>query len=273
VKLLDTGPSERGWHRLERFLTCALRFYWRDVAKVEMPPGDALVRGSIGHVGLAHWYAQEALRRRGQSDEADTFYSPHEAMARVAAKFGDTGEEMLPIALRAVDRYTSTWGTDFDRWTVIGIEKGLRTEFGEGALYTARADLIVRDANGKVWIVDHKFVGRIEDKVFQRYAMSGQFLGLHHLGVRTFGNTFGGLLINAVGCNDGQMIRRSPEPAPWALARFPRLVVDTERRISELQGLGDVNAWPMAVSETSCFTPYGKCDHFNRCRWGPKGGW
>lgn len=617
--LIDTGPSPRGWHRVESFLTCPMRYYWRRVAKVEMEPTFPLVRGTLGHVMLAHHYAQAVSRVRGL--DPAKFYSPLEASEIIAQRYGALGVEARQHAYRGFTRHCQVYATE--SFEVIGIEKLLDTHF-EGFLYTARADLVVRASTGKVWIYDHKFClagrteietsegifsveeladlktpwatatlagpagirwrqaqakrtdpkpvclvglsnglhlrcshdhpiltpdgyvdaskllsgslvavagqlpdrvdanipdalltvagalladgsyvrdsirwfkrdegcraaytaaltalgvpfaveangtvrargwtrgplhdllrqigmsrarsehktipleltalsarqaaillralwsgdgcskikagstsvrivygsrsivlclgiqrllfqqgilstvtsssvayrgsrrpyhfvtvvgraskvkmlellrgaprvgktvadclaaiessrslegpqrnptlcqdgtwwvpvesitfdhpepmfdvtvkdaahnfvaggivthncGRIEDKTIRRYTLSGQFLGLHHLGRATYGHDFGGVIVNVVGCNDGKCARPAPAPAPWALQRFPKNVANAERQIKNLEEAGDVTLWPMAVSEYACYTPYGPCDFFDRCRWG-----
>jgi len=262
--LIDTGPSPRGWHRIELFLTCPMRYYWRKVAGVEDPPRAPLVRGTLGHAMLAHHYAQQVAVLRGL--DPATFYSALEASQIIADRYGDLGQRCRADALRGFERYRSTYVAE--NFEVIGIERLLETRF-EGFLYTARADLIVKVAStGKVWIYDHKVVGRIDDRTFRRYTLSGQFLGLHHLGIANYGRDFGGVIINVVGCNDGKLERAAPAPAPWALVRFPKNVAMAERRIADLEGAGDVSLWPMATSEHACVGPYGFCDFFDKCRWG-----
>lgn len=280
--LIDTGPSPRGWHRLEAFLTCPMRYYWNRELRLaaeaapDAPIGekaDPLVRGTLGHVLMAHHYARAVAVQRGKDPEA--FYPPTEAAAIVARSYGDQGERLLPDALRGFDAHRKTYAVE--RFEVIGIEKLLETHFaGSGApdprgwWYTARADMIVRMLDtGKVRIVDHKYVGRIgDDSVFRRYTLSGQFLGLFHLGLRTFGADFEGVMLNVVACDaSNRCVRRMVETAPWPLQRFPDLVAQTELRIRDLEDR-PVTSWPMAVSEIACFTPYGICNHFERCRWG-----
>jgi hypothetical protein len=228
-----------------------------------MEPTFPLVRGTLGHVMLAHYYAQRACIERGE-DPAQ-FYSPLEASQIVAERHGTLGDEGRRAALTGFERYRKVYAAE--SFEVIGIEKLLSTHF-EGFLYTARADLIWRASTGKIWICDHKFVGRIEDKTFARYQLSGQFFGLHHLGLATYGRDFGGVLINVVGCNDGKCERSAPRPSPWALGRFPKNVANAERRIRDLEAAGDVSLWPMATSEYTCMTPYGPCDFVEKCRWG-----
>jgi hypothetical protein len=280
--LIDTGPSPRGFHRLEQFLTCPMRYYWNRQLRLaaeaapDAPEGakaDPLVRGTLGHVLMAHHYARLTAVARGRDPEQ--FYSPRDAAAIVADRYGDQGRRLLTDAMRGFDAHARTYAVE--RFDVIGIEKLLETWFpGSGSpdprgwWYTARADMVVRMKDtGKVWIVDHKYVGRVGDEsVFRRYTLSGQFLGLYHLGNRIYGSDFAGLMLNVVACDaSNRCVRRGVDPAPWALQRFPDLVAQTELRIRDLEDL-PVTAWPMAVSEIACVTPYGICAHFERCRWG-----
>ena len=286
MRLIDTGPSPRGFHRLEAFLTCPMRYYWdrqlRQAAEAtpevgEGPKADPLVRGTLGHVLMAHHYVHQFMRSAGidPTTAGDRYYTPTEAAEIVAARYGEQGERLLPAALRGFEAHNRA--NAVERFEVIGIEKLLETWFSSpgapdprGWWYTARADLIVRMLDtGKVWIIDHKYVGRIpDDSVFRRYTLSGQFLGLYHLGNRTYGADFAGIMLNVVACDStNRCLRRSVDPAPWALERFPETVAQAESRIRDLEDR-PVTAWPMAVSELACFTPYGPCAHFERCRWG-----
>lgn len=268
--LINTGPSERGFHRLEAFWNCEMKFFWSEAAPRRVVNGvmldvdPPLARGSIGHAGLAHYYARKVAAERGK--DPDTFFSVDDAMSLVSETFGDVGRATLPEAAKAVRYYQAQYVAEDHE--VIGIERHMETEF-EGWRYTARADLVVRYPRdtGKIYIWDHKFVGRIEDRTFQRYELSGQFLGLWHLGRRQWGNDFGGVRVNVIGCNKLDVERREPEPAPWALQRYPHNVALAEQRIALLRTKPS-SEWSMSDSEMTCVTPYGRCQHTDRCRWG-----
>lgn len=269
--LINTGPSPRGWHRLEAFLRCPQLYAWgygqggsnpERAARFALTP--PLVRGSLGHAGLAHTYAR--LYAAQWNADPDKYYKPLEAMDRVAAEFGDLGREMLPIASAAVRRYVERFG--HERWEIVGVEKLEETEF-LGYRYTARVDLEYRDRSGKIWFMDHKFVGKIEAKVQRRYAMSGQVLGLWHLGARKHGTAFGGVQMNLVGCNDDSFLRFVPEPAPFMLQKFPSVVAAAEVGIELLETeINDGTPIPASPSEFTCMTSYGECPAFELCRWG-----
>jgi hypothetical protein len=274
VILINTGPSARGWHRLEAYLRCPQLYAWgygrggrvEDTGAVfanRFPAGNALVRGSIGHAGLAHLYAKQLAISR--NEDPGLFYPSTVAMEMVADTFGPIGEKMLPVATAMVRGYVREYFSE--RLDLIGVESPVETEF-YGHRYTARVDLIYRDRAGKIWFLDHKLVSKIEHKVHRRYVLSGQFLGMMHLGARLYGQEFGGVQVNLLGVT-GAYRRFVPEPAPFMLGQFPEIVrmaeegiADVERRVRENLPI------PASPSEHTCFGPYGACPAFELCRWG-----
>ena len=228
------------------------------------PPSPPLVRGSIGHAGLAHLYARQRAAQAGQ--DPDSYYKPLEAMSLVAGTFGPLGAEMLPVACRAVKGYAEIFSEE--RWQIIGVEDPLETEFS-GYRYTSRVDLQYRDRSGKIWFMDHKLVSKIEHKVYRRYILSGQFLGMIHIGARTYGDEFGGVQVNLLGISPQKYLRFVPEPAPYVLGNFPEIVRLAEEGIAALErqiaGGDTILASP---SEHTCMGSYGECPAFEMCRWG-----
>lgn len=278
--LILDRPKEVGTD-FERFLRCPLIYYWHKTLRrgggsgtIAMP----LARGTIGHIGLAHYYARVRAMKAGKlKAEIDaTILSPRDAMIIRAEQLGRL--DLLPMMSEVVRGYIEHYG--IESFDVVDVEKPIETTFGVSARFTARADLVTRDRIG-VWIYDHKFVGRIDKKSLRRYTNSGQFLGLQHLGRSAYGASFAGVILNLVGCNDGEFCRQQVEPSPWLFERFPALVAATEARLAvleqnevELRAKGWDPALPWAgcaaPSEMTCYTPYGECEWFETCRWGAK---
>jgi hypothetical protein len=246
-------------------------------------PAMPLVRGTLGHVGLAHYYARLREHRAGRDIHA--YLSPDAAMSVVASRFAN-GPGLLPAVSAAVrayaNHYASERSSDFE---ILDVEHEVETQF-HGWRYTARLDLVTREG-GKVWFYDHKFVGKIEDKTLRRYTLSGQFLGQVWLGARLcwtgpaaepgklrvkppnalFEGEFGGIKINLIGMTGPRFVRVTPDPAPWTLRRFPGIVKTAEEQIEALKDTL-IDEWPAAPSEMTCYTPYGECEWFDACRWG-----
>jgi hypothetical protein len=232
-----------------------------------------LVRGAIGHVGLAQLYARLWAVQHGY--DVECFAEPGIAMGVVARGFGALGEEMLAVVLPLVRDYATRYSAEPFR--VVEVEKEHRTQLGaglpgappEGYLYTARLDLVAEDASGQVWIYDHKIVSKLEAKTFDRYSLSGQFLGQRLLGREAWGDRFGGIRLNLLAVG-GRFARADVPRAPWMEAHFPEVVVAAEKRIAEVdRGLASGRFPGAAPTEVTCMTPYGACDALDFCRWGP----
>jgi hypothetical protein len=117
--------------------------------------------------------------------------------------------------------------------------------------------------------MDHKLVSRLEAKVLNRYTLSGQILGLSHLGSRKYGDQFGGVQLNLLGVNPISFVRHVPDPAPWLLEKFPELVKHAEEAISRTEELLRQSLTvPASPSEFTCYNSYGQCPAFALCRWG-----
>lgn len=262
--LIDTGPSERGVHRLETAGLCPQLFsytYNLGLMQVTSP----LVRGTLGHVGLAHYYARMAAVQRKLDPEV--YFSPLDAIDEKVRRMvanNEPGwtlakehcEEMKKIVLGYINNFST------ERHEVWAVEHVVEMQF-HGYRLTQRLDLVIKDRNGRFWAYDHKFVGKIESKTVTRYSLSPQFLEMYHQCVNLFGSAFGGLRINLVGAN-GEFIRASPAPAPFALQMFPRYVQQREEEIASWTKL-DLWDYPKAFGERSCMTPYGPCAGTELC--------
>lgn len=287
--LLNTGPSERGWHRLEAWLRCPQLFAYAYLIKPEGGLGDRgpLVRGTIGHAGLAHHFARLRAKQRG--DDPNAYHTIEDAMALVAAMHGELGEFFLPIALRAVMAYITQFV--YEDFEVVAVEEAVRayvkwpdalvkvqpSRANEKFLITQRFDRVFKDKGKRVWIEDHKFVAKIQGKTVTRYILSGQFHLMQWFGRALYGDAFGGARINLLECQENPDVKPKSlqlpcEPAPNALGRFARNVCDAEEGIARLAAEGrDPWDYPAAMNEQVCLTPYGACPAFELCRWGKAG--
>jgi len=272
TRLIDTGPSSAGWHGTETWLRCVTLYGWSQLGETAGISEEALARGTLVHVALAHLF--ERARLGHDCFEAEGYAAPREALCLAADKLGAIGAEVLPIASRAVKAYLAQWGHERPR--VLAVERELETVFEvpgfPPARYTARADRITEDAAGLVWIWDIKTAHRLEAKVSARYVLSGQILGLAHLGARIYGKRFGGVRLDLVGCEDLRCERVTPDPAPWMYRKFPRVIAAARAGMAAFDAArAPPEEWPASPSEVTCFTPYGRCRAWARCRFGAEG--
>lgn len=277
--LLNAGPSRAGWHRLETFLVCPALFaykYRQGGAGIDAATGrvhEPLVRGSIVHVGLAHLYARMRAAQRRQ--DPDVYYTPAEAMRRVAPTFGPMGAAMLPIAEMTFAGYVDRYAEDSMLWEIDKVEDVVEVDVRDGARgphdFTQRWDLTAKDkGSGLYYIIDHKIVTAWKPQTLLRYNLSGQFLAAQFIGRMVYGAKFGGVIINFLQAAPMERYKREPlDPAPDALRAIPRTICDAEEGIARLDASDrDLADWPRTFSEKVCMTAYGPCDAYDICRWG-----
>lgn len=265
--LLDAGPSQYGWHRLETALRCPRLFAWKQqgLAREISPP---LVKGSLLHIGLAHYYIRKQAEQQGTDPER--YLSPEDAILALAEK-NEEESHLWALAtddiIHAYRAYAHNWGSE--SWKVISVEEQLKAHVGpKQHPYTQRADLIVEEADGRVWIVDHKSAYRINSKTLTQYIMDGQFIGYQMFGHAKYKERFGGVILNRVKLSQPyDFDRRALEPAPQALRHFTQVIIEGERRIAQ-GGDKPPEEWPMTLTNQVCFGKYGQCPAYNLCRFG-----
>ena len=268
--IIFTGPSPRGWHRLQTFLECPQRYAWGELVGIggvneNAPP---LAKGTLVHLGLAQHYAR--MRETQQGREPDLYYNPTEAidiMVEAKPHWHEFGE----LAKTVVEAYKERWKNE--RLNVIAVEEMLEANIG-GYRFTGRMDLVYEDSQGRVWIMDHKTTGHLSNKQKKFYSVSGQILGYRWLGHITYGDRFAGLRLNMIQHGgDFKFQRLDVEAAPRMYSRWPQTVVDAEEGIQRLMDSGRApDEWPMASSELVCYHRYGPCQYVEQCKWGQANG-
>lgn len=263
-KFIDAGSSgEWGWHATELALRCPQLFSYTYRLKVlDKSESEPLLRGSLVHAGLAHHYRYVQCRQLGIDPEE--WATPEEAIDDAAVKLGPAAQQYVDLSKRIVRDYALHYMREDVQ--VEFIEEVFYADI-DGKKFTQRLDLVVREQD-KVYIWDHKCVGRIDQKTVTRYTLSGQFLGMAMFGREHFGEAFGGVKLNLISV-DGHYRRTLVDPAPHALRTFPSSVAHARRLVADLDAREvPYGEWPKALSEQVCVGPYGLCPAFEHCRWG-----
>jgi hypothetical protein len=269
--IIDSGPSARGWHWYANFLRCPMLFFWRHVYAGANSLGfndvtAHLARGTLVHVGLAHRYAHRWAEENGRDPEMALEW--YDAIRVKASQLGTVGARMLPVATSMLNAYLRRYPTE--TFKVVAIEEPVEIRFGS-ALYTARLDRVVREMDGKVWIHDVKTTSRLRSDSLRQYTLHGQFFGFNYLGKKYYGDDFGGVIIDMIS-EDGTCVRKTAEPAPFALRTFPDLIALTNDRIESVKKMFGVDsaAWMSIANpdEQTCFGKYKACPCVELCRWG-----
>jgi len=273
AKIIWTGPSPRGWHRLQLAAECLQKYAWHyeaPKAQVGMSGRPALARGALVHLALAQHYAR--MRARQQNEPEDEWCEPEEAVELVAKLEGI--EEHVLIVLRTFRRYVEFYENDEADFEILGVEEMGSTKIAGKYLLTGRRDLTVRDRSQRVFVWDHKTTSRLTARHKQFYAISGQLLGYGRMARERYGEAYAGMSVNLIElvAKDGERSNFSRvvlERSPNLESRFERIVVDVEEAIERLQASGrPYDDWPKAINELTCFHRYGACEHINRCRYG-----
>ena len=269
--LIFTGPSPRGWHRLQQFLECPQRYAWQYEAGLQGMDENAppLVKGSLIHLGLAQHYARMREEQKGRDPER--YFPPAEGIDLLAATKGGAWAEHAQLCKDVVEAYQEKWRNE--RLKIVMVEEMLDGNVG-GHRFTGRLDLAYEDRQGRIWAMDHKSTGFLSSKQRKFYSVSGQILGYTWLARAKFGERFGGFRLNMIqhGRGEFKFERYEVDPAPRMLARWPQTVVDAEEGIAAMEASGRApDNWPMVASELTCFHRYGACKFLEQCKWGA--GW
>jgi len=268
VKLINPGSSgEFGWHSLETVLVCPRRAALSRAQRIKSE-SDALARGSLFHVGLAHLYAR---RMPGGKDE---YLSPLAAVDALAEQEGGLYAKWADRVKEALRAYRAHWGSE-EHLEPKEIERVLRLNV-QGKPYTQRLDLIVFNKNtGKYYIWDHKTTYAIAAKVTRTYSLTGQMLGLTLMGRKAYGDRFGGVVLNFAKLNwTGEFAfgRSTVELAPLAVRDFKHTILYAHRILEdEVLGKPPEEVTPAFTSD-ACFGKYGPCPGRDFCKGERNGG-
>jgi len=268
MKLLETGPSPRGWHRIQTMLECPQKYAYTYETEGgrEKTVSPALIKGSLMHLALAHHYMRQ--KNREQGEDPDEWLPPKQAVEMLSIKEGGVWEEHIDTVNNCYDEYTAYWVHDSFR--VLAVEQLAYVKIGEYAL-TGRFDLVMEDSRGGVWVVDHKTTSRLHANQRKFYAISGQLKGYAYMARQHYGARFKGVLLNQIQHKTPcKFARIELPPAPNLMKKFPQIITDAEERISYLQKSRKPDNYPLAANELTCFTRYGACKFLDRCQWGYK---
>lgn len=269
AKIIYTGPSPRGWHRLQLAAECLQKYSWAtEKKKQETAGGDgkkspALVKGSLIHLALAQHYA----RIRAGLDSVDDWVEPKRAVDLISQLEETT--QYAQVATDAYDAYVKQYPDDHLRWKILEVEELMDVQIAGRYRLTGRADLVVEDLGGRIWVIDHKTTARLTVRHKQFYAVSGQLLGYSHMARVKYGDRFAGLIVNLIQHGTPKFERITLPRSPNLESKFERIVVDIEESIERVEAEGrDPGDWPKALNELTCYHRYGPCDFLDQCRWG-----
>jgi hypothetical protein len=269
ARIIYTGPSPRGWHRLQQAAECLQKFAWQyEAPKREADTkktSPALAKGSLIHLALAQHYARIRARQRGLDPEE--WCEPKEAVELIS-KLEQT-EAFAQVSIDAYEAYRLNYPHDEQEMEILDIEELASTKIDGRYLLTGRLDLVYRDLGGRVWAMDHKTTAYLKSSHKQFYTVSGQLLGYSHMAREKYGEDYAGMKLNLVQHGKPKFDRLTLPRSPNLESKFPRIVVDIEEAIERVQASGrDFDDWPKAINELTCYHRYGACKFIDQCRHG-----
>ena len=291
--LLDAGPSARGWHRAATSLTCPQLLAYTDELRLNLPEAGVLVRGSLVHLALAHYFRR--LQAVQEGADPDQFLGPAAAVRAFAAM-----QDARPVSLyklpdgRPSKHAASVPYAGFvdaaigaveamhrwfraDQWRVVAVERQVHADVpqhdGSTQLFSQRLDLVLEDRAGTVYICDHKTRGRKDARTERAYGRSGQFQGFQVFGHDLWGARWGGAYIFFVTMASAKTtIERVP--APGYLHRvqgFPTTIRWAEHLQAEARRLHP-DPWErprVGLDNGACEHRFGPCPAALLCDHGP----
>lgn len=276
-KIIYTGPSRRGFHRLQLAAECLQRYAWShripkdptpapEGIKSSEPKSPALARGSLMHLALAQHYAR--IKAKQEGTPVDAWCEPEEAV-RLIAKL-EKCEEHVDDILKTYEAYQDRFWGDEQEFRVIGVEMLQETMIADKYLFTGRFDLIIEDMVGRIWVIDHKSTGFIKAAQKEFYAVSGQLIGYGHMAREKYGAKYAGMKVNLVQVGQKPAFERiNLSRSPFLEQNFVQFVVDTEESIERMDASGrNFDNWPKAMNEMTCYGRYGACNFIEWCKHG-----
>lgn len=276
-KIIYTGPSPRGWHRLQKAAECLQKYAWGyEKPQTEEGPkpkstGPALVKGSLIHLALAQHYARmraEQRAERGEEDSPDDWADSYTAVDLITRLEETT--QFAQVALDAYEAYVQRYpySQEIKTMEIVAVEDLVQTKIRGKYLLTGRLDLAYRDMGGRLWVMDHKTTSRLTSKQKTYYGMSGQMHAYLHMARQTYDNV-AGLKINMIQHTDPKFERFELMRSPFLESKFEQSIVDIEEAIERLQESGrSYDDWPKSMSELTCIHRYGECKFLDQCRHG-----
>lgn len=161
--------TTRSYSDLNSYGRCAFQFYLRDTVRIQRKKRNPnLYQGSSAHGGLEAFFI---ARRNGESFGKamfamhDYFQETRDTLAeRNPLKFDDELDEIRELieeAQELVGRYLTKHKDEIETWEILHVEEEFTVTLQDEQVITFTPDLIIRDRNGFVWIIDHKTTSKM----------------------------------------------------------------------------------------------------------------
>jgi peptidyl-tRNA hydrolase len=136
------------------WLTCRYKYYLSFVKRIAPKQmGTALGKGTLGHEVLAIYYQRLMDGVGHEAAKHDAVNHLMYIMAGSETYALDTCTEVR----RILELYWAYYTDDELNWEILAVEKSYDLDLTDGYGMPMRLDLLVKDRDGKIALVDHKF--------------------------------------------------------------------------------------------------------------------
>lgn len=190
--------SMKTWRR------CRMQYKWHYIDDYEPLPSLGLIRGSVMHTAAGNWYASidnpsPEDRLRDALQIASNKLSEYEQLLQQ-----DFTDEWYIIDF-VLKRYCK-WANDNDTFVkVLEVEKRFDIELEQHKI-VGYIDGIVEESDGTHWLLEHKFLKRVNKKGLDLDAQ----VSLYLLAARMLGYNPEGVLYNIVRMTEGGIAAKQP---------------------------------------------------------------
>jgi hypothetical protein len=260
---------------VEAFTICAqLHAFGYEMGLQPTERKEALILGSLIHVGLAYRYAM----RMNPRPEWLVYPNPEAPNGRDAIwTIGYADRDLAEKALKIFDAYEAYYTQPVLQPVLV--EQQLEAMFnidGQPMRYTLRIDLLAHDhsveGNGALTLLDHKSAYKLTKWVGHNYRADREMLTGLAL-CRIAGHNVERVVINAI----QKGTKEKPEPqfqrygVPISETAYARIGAETEfwlRRMRDIR-ITHPNPEDRPRSYASCMRKFGLCDFWKVCADGP----
>lgn len=141
---------------VESFLRCNRAHYYGYILEIQRrATSDSLARGTIGHMFL-EVYFKAMLEMQESLPYSDRVEFAKACVNKVMIEAFMLNPELAAQAKDAFDWFLKA--DPFKFWEVISVEQDFMFDLADDLQFPFKPDLIIKDLEGKVWLIDHKVV-------------------------------------------------------------------------------------------------------------------
>lgn len=162
------------------FTQCERKHYYGFLKKLEpKSTSQALSRGIIGHEALEAYYTDQ---QAGNTPAVAMDIAINVVLKYMQDEYVD--KTMLADLINLLTRYFAYY--PHDEWEILAVEQAYEVPVNDEFIFGMRLDLLVRDKQRRIALVDHKFVYDFyQDSVLDMNAQMPKYLGtLRFNGIR-----------------------------------------------------------------------------------------